>query len=89
MSKATGFFLSCKINQPGTIKRHRSFDVAAKRVGDYGLVYSDIDKTVKQVFSMSNGAITGFDVHKRPDKCSVGDFDFIKVLAELGMIELT
>lgn len=80
-------FFSCKLNQPETIKRHRTEAAAMKRVGDYGVVYDQEQDTVKQVFKMANGTLKGFDTEKQPGSCEMFDFDMRKVLRESGHIE--
>lgn len=85
-SKKTGFW-SCKLNQPATLKRHEKFETAAKRVGDYGVVFSESDQSVKQVFWLSNGKIHGYDVEKESGHCSVFDFDIKALLRQNGVLE--
>lgn len=68
-------FWSCKLKRPDTLKRHRTFEVAAKRVGDYGLVYSESDGSVKQVFNMLNGEIKAYDTEQHKSRCHLYGFD--------------
>lgn len=87
MSNTTHWFWSCKLKRPETLKRHKTFDAAAKRVGDHGFVYSEADQTVKQVFHMTNHTFKGFDVDLSPADCNTGDFDMREVLRNYNIIK--
>jgi hypothetical protein len=80
-------FWSCKIKRPDGLKRHRTFEVAAKRVGERGFVYSELDGTVQQVFKMIDGSLTGYDVDKQPEYCNTEGFDMRKALSEFGIVK--
>jgi hypothetical protein len=80
------WFWSCKLKRPETLKRHKTFDVAARRVGDHGFVFSEEDKSVKQVFMLSNNTLRGVDVDKQMDRCNTGGFDMRKALKDAGVI---
>lgn len=87
VKSAGKFFWSCKLKQPETLKRHRTFETAAKRVGDHGFVYSEVDGTVKQVFLLSNGSFRGYDVDRQARLCNTGGFDMREVLRNTGTIQ--
>ena len=87
MSKNVDWFWSCKLKQPDTLKRHKTFEAAAKRVGCHGFVYSEADQTVKQVMLMSNGTLRGYDVDKSPTDCNTGGFDMREALRRAKIVE--
>ncbi len=87
MKEKAARFWSCRLKRPETLKAHRTFQVAAKRVGDHGFVYSEADDSVRQVFKMSDGTLRGYDVDKSPAKCNTGDFDMRSALKDAGIIK--
>lgn len=84
---AKPMYWSCKLGLFHTLKRHRTFQTAAKRVGDHGFVYSEADESVKQIFHMSDDSLRGYDIDKLTSKCNLGDFDMRKVLREFNIIK--
>jgi hypothetical protein len=87
MTDGINCFWSCKLKRPDTLKRHKTFDTAAKRAGDHGFVYSEADKTVKQIFQMSNNTLQGVDVDKLASRCNTGGFDMRETLRSFNIIE--
>lgn len=76
---------SCKLNQPHTLKSHRTLDAAAKRVGDYGVVYDPETNAVYQVFHMSNNTIARFNTVSQSNHCSLGGFDMRAAMNEFNI----
>lgn len=87
MANDIKWFWSCKLKRPDTLKRHKTFETAAKRVGCHGFVYSEADQTVKQVMLMSDNTLRGFDVDKSPSRCNTGGFDMREALRSFKIIE--
>lgn len=87
MASDIKWFWSCKLKRPDTLKRHKTFDTAAKRAGDHGFVYSEDDQTVKQIFQMSDNTFKGFDVDKLASRCNTGGFDMREALRSFKIIE--
>ncbi len=87
MVDSTKWFWSCKINQPASIKRHRTLTTAAMRAGNSGFVYCEHSKSVYQIFIVSKRRIDAVDVDRAPDRCNTGGFDILEALRRFNKIE--
>lgn len=83
----TASFWSCKLKRPDTLKRHKTFEAAAKAAGDYGFVYSVNDNTVKQVFKRATGIIESYDTKEQSQYCDTQGFDMLAALRSFNIIK--
>lgn len=80
-------FWSCRFKRPDTLKRHKSFEAAAKKAGNNGFVYSGNDKSVKQVFIRANGEVESYDTATQPQYCDTCGFDMREAMRSFNIIE--
>jgi len=76
---------SCKLNRAYTLKSHRTLEAAAKKAGDYGVVYDPKDDSVYQAFTMADNSVQLFHSVKNAARCSIGKFDMRAEMDSFGI----